>query len=81
MPIPWFDKPQNASGTLASRLAADCSAVNDLITTFISITIQNITTLIAGATIALIYEWRTSLVALGLLPLMVLSGVVQMAFT
>ena len=76
MPIPWFDKPQHASGTLAARLAADCAAVNDLVTTFVAITIQSLTTLIAGAIIAFIYEWRTTLVALGLLPLIILSGIV-----
>lgn len=81
MPIPWFDKPKHASGTLASRLAADCTAVNDLITTFVAVTIQSITTLIAGAAISFIYEWRTTLVALGLLPLMIISGIIQMAFT
>ena len=42
---------------------------------------QILTTLIAGVTIAFVYEWRTSLVALGLLPLMIIAGVVQMAFT
>lgn len=55
MPIAWFDKPKNSSGSLASRLASDCSAVNDLITTFVAITIQSLTTLIAGVVIALIY--------------------------
>ena len=78
MPIPWFDKPKNSSGALSARLASDCKAVNGIVTTFISISIQSATTLIAGVVIALIYEWRTSLVALGLLPLIVISGMVQM---
>ena len=30
--------------------------------------------------IAFVFEWRTALVALGLLPLMILSGIAQMAF-
>ena len=81
MPIPWFDKTDNASGSLSARLASDCRSVNSLITTFIAITIQSLSTLIAGATIAFIYEWRTSLVATGLLPLMIIAGVIQMAFT
>ena len=81
MPIPWFDRPKNASGTLAARLASDCSLVNDLITTFVAVTLQSLTTLIAGALIALLFEWRTALVAIGLLPLMILSGIIQMAFT
>ncbi len=81
MPGAWFDKPKNSSGALSARLASDCSTVNGLMTTFISIFIQSLTTLISGIVIAFIYEWRTSLVALGMLPLMIISGAVQMAFT
>ena len=81
MPISWFDKPKNNSGALSARLASDCKTVNGLITTFLSILIQNLTTLIAGCIIAFIYEWRTSLVAFALLPLMIVSGAIQMAFT
>ena len=76
MPIAWFDKPKNASGSLSARLASDCHAVNGLITTFFSITIQSATTLLAGVIIAFVFEWRTSLVALGLLPFMIISGVI-----
>jgi ATP-binding cassette subfamily B (MDR/TAP) protein 1 len=31
--------------------------------------------------IALYFEWRTSLVAIALVPLMIVSGAIQMAFT
>ena len=55
MPIPWFDKPKNNAGNLTSRLAADCKTVNGLITTFIGVSIQNLTTLIAGIVIGLVY--------------------------
>jgi ATP-binding cassette subfamily B (MDR/TAP) protein 1 len=81
MPVSWFDRPENSSGALSARLASDCKTVNGIVTTFMAITIQSITTLIAGVTIALIYEWRTSLVALALLPLMILSGMIEMSFT
>ena len=80
MPIPWFDLPRNNSGTLSARLASDCQIVNGLTTTYIGITIQNLATLIAGIIIAFIYEWRTSLVALGLIPFMIIAGAVQMSF-
>lgn len=81
MPISWFDRPKNASGSLSSRLASDCHVVNGLITTFFSIIVQTLTTLVAGVVIALIYEWRTALVAIGLLPFIVFSGIIQMSFT
>jgi ATP-binding cassette subfamily B (MDR/TAP) protein 1 len=81
MPIPWFDITKNNAGNLTSKLSADCKNVNGLVTTFIAITIQNATSLIAGIIIAFIYEWRTSLVALGLIPFMIIAGAIQMMFT
>ena len=81
MPIPWFDKPKNASGSLSARLASDCHTINSLITTFLSILVQSLTCLIAGVVIALVYEWRTALCALGLLPVIVFAGVIHMKFT
>jgi len=81
MPIPWFEKPENSSGSLSARLVSDCKTVNGLITTYLSVIIQSLTTLIAGVVIAFIYEWRTSLVALGLLPLMIASGAVLISVT
>lgn len=80
MPIPWFDIPRNNAGTLTARLSTDCQLVNTMTTTTISILIQNVSTLIAGIVIAFVHEWRTALVALGLLPLMVIAGLIQMSF-
>jgi ABC-type bacteriocin/lantibiotic exporter with double-glycine peptidase domain len=51
--------------------------INGLTATFISILIQNASTLIAGLTIALIYEWRTALFSIGMLPLMVIVGMIS----
>lgn len=81
MPIPWFDIPRNNAGTLTARLSTDCQAVNTLTTTTISILVQNLSTLVSAIVIAFVFEWRTALVALGMLPLMILAGIMQMAFT
>lgn len=81
MPVPWFDKPKNSSGNISTRLASDCHTVNGLLTTYLGLLIQILTTLISGIIIAFLYEWRTSLVAFGLLPIMIISGAIQMAFT
>jgi ATP-binding cassette subfamily B (MDR/TAP) protein 1 len=78
MPIPWFDIPKNNAGGLTARLASDCKMVNGLTTTFIGVSIQNVCTLVSAIAIGFYYEWRTSLVTLGLIPLMILAGIVQM---
>jgi ATP-binding cassette subfamily B (MDR/TAP) protein 1 len=81
MPVSWLDLPRNSAGSLSARLASDCKNVNGLNTTYVAILIQNISNLVSGIIIAFVYEWRTSLVALGLIPFMIVSGAIQMAFT
>jgi len=77
MPVSWFDDPKNNAGSLTAKLSSDCNIVNGLATSFIAIAIQNIASLLDGITIAFIFEWRISLVALGLIPFIILGGVVQ----
>ena len=80
MPIPFFDIPRNNSGSLAARLSTECNQINGLTTTVVSITLQNISTLITGIVIAFVFEWRTSLVTLGMIPFLILAGMLEMAF-
>lgn len=74
MPISWFDKPKNLSGNLSVRLASDCHIINDLITTFLGLINQMVATLVCGVAIALYFEWRTALVTIALLPIMIIIG-------
>jgi uncharacterized Zn-binding protein involved in type VI secretion len=55
MPIPWFDIPKNTGGSLTAKLASDSLMVNGLTATFLSIMVQNASTLIAGIAVALIF--------------------------
>lgn len=80
MPVPWFDIPKNNSGSLAARLFTECNQVNALTTTAIAIMMQNISSLITGLVIAFVFDWRTSLVALGMIPLLMLAGLLEMQF-
>jgi ATP-binding cassette subfamily B (MDR/TAP) protein 1 len=80
MPGEWFDKPDNNCGVLSTRLGTDCQTINGMATTYIYIMIQSASTFISGVTIALIYEWRTALVALGLMPVVMLAGAIRTAF-
>ena len=80
MPVPWFDKSKNSSGALSARLASDCLNINTLTTTLIAVGLQSFSTLATGLIIAFIFEWRTSLVALALIPFMILAGALEMFF-
>lgn len=77
MPIPWFDLPRNNGGKLTTKLASDSLMINGLTATFVSILLQNISTLTAGLIVALIFEWRTALFSIGMLPLLIIVGVIS----
>ena len=79
MPVSWFDISKNNVGNLSTKLSIDCQLVNAVTTTTFSIEMQNLATLLTGIVIAFVYEWRTALVALGLLPLIIFVGATKMA--
>jgi ATP-binding cassette subfamily B (MDR/TAP) protein 1 len=80
MPIYWFDKPDNNTGILSTRLGTDCQTINGMSTTYIYIMIQSLTTLVAGIILALVFEWRTALVSIGAMPLVMLAGYIRSKF-
>lgn len=80
MPVAWFDKPKNSSGIISAELQGDCSTIKTLITTFISVILQDIAVLITGLVIGLIYEWRTAIISLGLIPILIFIGGAQFYF-
>ena len=49
-------------------------------TTYIYGLFQNLSCLLTGIVIAFIFEWRTALVALGLIPFLIAAGAIRMAF-
>lgn len=73
MPIPWFEEKDNDVNNLSAKLLTDCRTVNSVTTLLICLIIENISTLASGLVIAFIFEWRTALVSIGLLPLIVIS--------
>ncbi|XP_050216410.1 ABC transporter B family member 21-like isoform X2 [Mercurialis annua] len=78
MEIGWFDEAEHSSGAIGASLSADASAVRGLVGGTFSLLIQNIATGVAGLVIAFHANWQVALVVLALLPLMGLSGYVQL---
>lgn len=78
MPGSWFDLPKNNAGTLTARLSTDCKSINGVTSSYLGIIIQNVSCLTAGLIIAFIYEWRITLVTIGMIPFMIGAGVIQM---
>ena len=78
MPIVWFDIPKNNPGELTTKLESDCKKLNSLTTTLMGFAIQNIVLLSASLILGFIYEWRITLISMGLIPLILIAGTMQM---
>jgi ABC-type multidrug transport system fused ATPase/permease subunit len=78
----YFDEPENSTGALTTRLSTDASKVKGATGTKVSLMVQNATSLLAAFIIGFIYEWRLTLLNIGLVPLLIVAGFCQiMLFT
>ncbi|XP_020595141.1 ABC transporter B family member 4-like [Phalaenopsis equestris] len=78
MEIAWFDDPENSTGAIGARLSSDAATVRSLVGDALSLIVKNITTIIAGLAIAFNANWQLSLIFLAMIPLLGLTGFIQM---
>jgi ATP-binding cassette subfamily B (MDR/TAP) protein 1 len=67
----YFDRPENSSGSLISKLSSDTTKINGIAISIIGQLLQTTVTLVIGITLAMTYDWRLCLINLGFLPLMI----------
>ncbi|XP_019704737.1 ABC transporter B family member 9 [Elaeis guineensis] len=75
--ISWFDEPQNSSGAIGARLSADASTIRSLVGDSLSLIVQNLATIVTGLVIAMVANWKLSLIVLVLIPFLSLQGYAQ----
>ncbi|CAI2367048.1 unnamed protein product [Moneuplotes crassus] len=75
--VGWFDSQENTPGQLNAILSTEVNNLNGASTEALAMMIQGFTGLFVGVALALIYDWKISLVALGISPIMVLSAAVN----
>ncbi|KAH6834231.1 P-glycoprotein 11 [Perilla frutescens var. hirtella] len=80
MEISWFDKIENSSSSVGSRLSADVKCVRSLVGETLALIVQNTATAVAGLIISFEASWELSLVVLVMLPLIGVHGYVHMKF-
>ncbi|KAL0459172.1 UNVERIFIED_CONTAM: ABC transporter B family member 11 [Sesamum latifolium] len=80
MEISWFDRIENSSSAVGSRLSVDATSVRNLVGESLAILVQNISTVIAGLIIGFGASWELSLIILVMLPLIGLNGYLHMKF-
>lgn len=69
MEVGWFDKPENSSGAIGARLSTDAASVRGLVGDALAQTVQDLSSVVAGLTIAFATCWQLAFIILALIPL------------
>lgn len=77
--ISFFDRPENAAATLASRLSTDPTGLQDLVGINIALMLTIIINLASNTILAIVYGWKLALVVFfGALPLIFCAGFIRL---
>ncbi|XP_073121367.1 ABC transporter B family member 15-like [Henckelia pumila] len=70
--IGWFDKDENATGAICSRLAKDANVVRSLVGDRMALLIQTFSAVIIACTMGLAIAWKLALVMIAVQPLIII---------
>lgn len=69
--IGWFDRDENSSGAICSRLAKDANMVRSLVGDRMALVIQTTSAVIIACTMGLVIAWRLAIVMISVQPLII----------
>ncbi|KAI3722358.1 hypothetical protein L2E82_33394 [Cichorium intybus] len=70
--IGWFDKDENSSGAICSRLAKDANVVRSLVGDRCALLIQTFSAVTVAFTMGLVISWRLALVMIAVQPIVII---------
>ncbi|GFZ15995.1 ATP binding cassette subfamily B1 [Actinidia rufa] len=75
--LAWFEKPENSSGLLTSRIINDTAMVKTIIADRMSVIVQCISSIVIATTVSMVVNWRMALVAWAVMPCHFIGGLIQ----
>ncbi|CAF1398880.1 unnamed protein product, partial [Didymodactylos carnosus] len=79
--VAWFDKEENNTGALCTRLATDASAIQHVVTKRLATIVESITNLVIVIIIGFVISWRLTTVLVVLNFFMIMIGILQTYLT
>ena len=78
--IGWFDEERNSSGSLVARLADDASKIRGATGVRVGTLLESIFGMLVAIIIAFVYSWVLTLLILGVVPIILITGGLQGKF-
>ncbi|ORX64531.1 P-loop containing nucleoside triphosphate hydrolase protein [Basidiobolus meristosporus CBS 931.73] len=75
----FFDKPENSTGALASRLATDAQQMYDMVSQVILTTVSSLATIACGLGFAFAATWQLTLIILAAVPIIGFAQYLELA--
>ncbi|XP_010552465.1 PREDICTED: ABC transporter B family member 15-like [Tarenaya hassleriana] len=69
--VGWFDRDENSSGAVCSRLAKDANVVRSLVGDRMALLVQTISAVTIACTMGLVIAWRLAIVMIAVQPLII----------
>jgi ABC-type multidrug transport system fused ATPase/permease subunit len=79
LPVSFYDKNENTPGAISTKLASDAYQLNNMISGVCAVMCMNLSTVTISLIFAFKSSWLLTLIVLGLSPLIMIAGAVNMA--
>jgi ATP-binding cassette, subfamily B (MDR/TAP), member 1 len=77
--VEFFDDPLHSSGIMTSFVSSDVNALSGLSGVFLGTVFSAVTTVVGGLALGLAVGWKLTLVTMGTIPVVLISGYMRLA--